>query len=207
MADINALLANPNILEFIVSLKPLLLFIAGIVIYSIFVFKFYRFVARKNIFNLNLGQYNNQEPGFLKILFASLLYVLEYVLLFPLFVFFWFLVFVVLLTILSKTLDVGTILLLAMALLASIRITAYFSEDLSKDLAKLIPFVLLGNFLIEISFFSFDASLTLLKSIPDYWQTILFYFVFVIIMEFILRMIYFTTLIFNPKKVNENVKE
>ena len=52
MADLNALMTNPNILEFLMSLKPLLIFIAGIVIYSIFVFKFYRFVARKNIFNL-----------------------------------------------------------------------------------------------------------------------------------------------------------
>lgn len=207
MTDFNALLSNPNVLEFVLSLKPLLFFIAGIVIYSIFVFKFYRFVGRRDIFNLNLGQYNTKEPGFFRVIFGSFLYVLEYVLLFPIFVFFWFLIFVLLLAFLSKTANVETILLIAMALIASIRITSYFSQDLSKDLAKMIPFALLGVFLVDIYFYSLDASMTILKSIPEYWQTILFYFVFVIVMEFILRMIYFITLIFNPKKIDKEEDE
>jgi hypothetical protein len=207
MQDLNVLLTNPNFVEFVTSLKPLLIFIVGIVIYAIFVFKFYRFVARKNIFNLNLGQYNNKDPGFARVVFASFLYVLEYIILFPLFVFFWFLVFVVLLVFLSETANVGAILLSAMALIASIRVTSYFSENLSQDLAKLIPFVLLGGFLIDISSFSLESSMILIKSIPDFWQTILFYFLFVIVMEFVLRMIYFITLIFNPKKIDKEEEE
>ena len=45
-----------------ISLIFTLLFLtAVIVIYSLFVFYFYRFLAKKNIINLNLHQYNKSE--------------------------------------------------------------------------------------------------------------------------------------------------
>jgi len=35
-------------------LKPLVIFVLGMVVYSIFIFKFYRFIAKKDVFELNL---------------------------------------------------------------------------------------------------------------------------------------------------------
>ena len=39
-------------------LRPLALFVVSIVIYGVFVFHFYRFLARKDIFQLDLSKYN-----------------------------------------------------------------------------------------------------------------------------------------------------
>ena len=92
MLYLSVLLTNPNMLEFLSSLKPLIIFVLAIVVYAIFVFKFNGFISRKNLFELNLMQYSDKNVGFVRIIFSSFLYVLQYVLLFPLLVFFCFLI-------------------------------------------------------------------------------------------------------------------
>ncbi|MBU0460688.1 MAG: hypothetical protein KKH52_04410 [Nanoarchaeota archaeon] len=185
-------------------LKPLVLFIFGMTIYAIFIFKFYLFVARRDIFKLNLKQYNRANHSGLKKLVAAFLYIVEYVLLFPLFIFIWFLVITILLTFLSRGQTGTDLLLVSIALVATVRITAYYNEDLSKDLAKMLPFALLGIFLVDISFFSFSNSFNLLKEIPPHWESIIYYLVFVIALEFILRLIHGFVSIF--KKDNKEEK-
>jgi len=56
--------------------KPLLIFVIGMAIYGIFVFKFYRFVARRDVFHLNLGQYNKAEHPAIKRFLAGVFYVI-----------------------------------------------------------------------------------------------------------------------------------
>ncbi|MBU0615914.1 MAG: hypothetical protein KJ601_07515 [Nanoarchaeota archaeon] len=167
--------------------KPLVLFVVGIVAYAFFVFKFYRFLASRDIFDLNLQQYSGKGTGFFVKLLKLILYCIEYLLLFPLFSFFWFGIITALLAFLSKSNDISGILLIAMALVAAVRITAYFTEDLSKDLAKMLPFALLGVFLVDISYFSFQGSLEVLKQLPEMWKTIVYYLGFTILLEFVLR--------------------
>ncbi len=150
MVDLTVL-TNFSISEAYTILKPLILFIIGMVIYSIFVFKFYRFIARKEIFKLNLQQYNIESFAWLKKFLNVILYVVEYILLFPFITFFWFIVFSVLLSFLTREQTVQNILLVSITLVSSIRVSAYYNEDLSKDLAKMLPFALLGIFLIDIS--------------------------------------------------------
>ena len=60
--------------EFFSTIKPLGLYVVGMVIYAIFIFKFYRFIARKNIFKLGLSEYSQGEGFFMKLV-AGLLYV------------------------------------------------------------------------------------------------------------------------------------
>lgn len=175
--------------EFYNTITPLILYIMGMVIYAIFIFKFYRFIARKDIFKLGLSEYSQGE-GFFSRLFAALLYIIEYVLLFPIFSFFWFGVLSLLFILLSKKQEIQYIMLISMTLVAVIRITAYYNEELSKDLAKMLPFALLGVFLIDMSYFSFSSSITILKSIPSVWKVIFYYLLAVIALEFILRATY-----------------
>ena len=52
------------------TITPLIFFIVGIVAYSVFIFKFYRFLARKDIFNLELQKYSKTFFGFVKKLFS-----------------------------------------------------------------------------------------------------------------------------------------
>jgi len=176
-----------NLQEFTTITKPLIIFIIGITIYALFVFKFYKFVATKKIFKLNLEKYNNSEHGVIKKFFSSLFYVIENIILMPILIFFWFIIFAAMMAFMSKNTDAGSLLLISAALVGAIRITTYYSEDLSKDLAKLIPFALLGVFLIDISYFSFESSLTTLFDLGKQWITILHYLIFIVILEFVIR--------------------
>jgi len=181
-------------------LKPLIIFIIGMVIYSLFIFKFYRFVARRDIFELNLQQYNKAEHPFLKKTFGSFLYLVEYLLVFPLFTFLWFAVMVVLIAFLAKEQTAQSVLLVSIAVVATVRVTSYYKEELSRDLAKMLPFALLGVFLVDISFFSFASSFTVVKQIPFLWKTIIYYLLFVIVLEFILRIVHSFVGLFRKKK-------
>ena len=73
-------------------LKPMILFVLGVVIYSMFIFKFYRFLGKMDIFELNLKKYNTSKNAGMKKFMSIIFYMLEYIILFPLFVFFWFLI-------------------------------------------------------------------------------------------------------------------
>ena len=186
------------------AVKPLILFIAGIVIYSIFIFKFYRFIAKRDIFSLNLQKYSQSLLGTIKNIVDVIFYMVDYLLVFPLFTFFWFLILTLVLSTLSKS-DVSSLLLIAIALVSSIRITAYYNEDLSKDLAKMLPFALLGVFLLDIGYFSLEASIATIKGFPAMWKTMIYYLGFIILLEFVLRILHVLTIPFRTKK--ESVEE
>ena len=84
-------------------------------------------------------------------------------------------------------LSVAMVLLISVAIVAAVRVTAYYNEDLSKDLAKMLPFALLGVFLLDTSFFSFSEALTEIKQLFLLWENMIYYFIFVIGLEFVLR--------------------
>ncbi|MFH1400591.1 MAG: hypothetical protein ABIH41_03665 [Nanoarchaeota archaeon] len=170
-------------------MRPLSLFVAGMVVYAVFVFKFYRFVARKDIFRLQFFQDRTAEGTAVGSFLGLLWYFLEYLLFFPILVFFWFFVITLLLAFLARNQSIQSVLLLAMALVSAVRITAYYSEDLSRDLAKMLPFALLGVFLVDISYFSLASSMELIKQIPAYWKILVYYLFFVMGLEFILRVL------------------
>lgn len=189
-AMVKAVIAGFNQTEAFIVLKPFAIFLVGVVIYSIFIFKFYRFLARKDIFELNLDRYNTaKHPSPHKIL-SVIFYVVKYVLFFPIFAFFWFVVLTVLLSFLSKDQTIQQVLLVSIAVVSAIRITAYYNEDLSKDFAKMLPFALLGIFLVDKSYFSFPETCAKLYEIPSQWNAMFYYLVFIIVLEFLLRVSY-----------------
>ena len=170
--------------------RPLVFFVIGIFLYAIFIFKFYRFLARRDIFKLNLQKYSESFVGLLEKFFSTLLYILEYIIIFPLFIFFWFGIIAVILSLMSKNHTISQILLISMALVAAVRITAYYSEELSKDLAKMFPFALLGVFLIDITQFSLPAAIETIKQFPTLWKQMIYYLGFAIALELVLRVFF-----------------
>ena len=58
---------------------------------------------------------------------------------------------------------------------------------MEKDIAKLLPFTLLGIFLIDTTSFSWDKSLELLRQMPDLFIPICYYLIFSASLEFFLR--------------------
>ncbi len=170
---------------------PLMLFVAGIFIYAFFVYKFYRFLAKKEIFKLDLHKYGESVFGSIGRFFSVIIYMIKYLIIFPLFIFFWFGILSLILAVLSRNHAVSQILLLSMALVAAIRIAAYYNEDLSKDLAKMMPFALLGVFLVDMSFFSLQTTVETIKQFPLMWKQMAYYLYFTIALELFLRVVHF----------------
>lgn len=154
-------------------LFPVLTFIAGMVVYAMFIFKFYRVLARKDIFELNLEKYSTVRFAFLRKTVSSILYVFKYALFFPFLIFFSFAVLTVFLVLLSKKQPLENILMVSISLISAVRVTAYYTEDLSRDLAKLLPFALLGILLVDVTYFSFSDSIQVLLQLPSLWRTLL----------------------------------
>lgn len=157
-----------------------------LVISAIIIYKFYKSVARKNLIHLDLAKYNKStNPLFVKLV-AGLLYFIEYVLILPFFIFLWFVVLTIFLLLLTER-TIETLLLVSATLIAAIRMTSYYSQDLSKDLAKLVPFTLLATSLLTPNFFSVERVLGQIALIPNVFGNVFYYLLFIVILEIVLR--------------------
>lgn len=175
-----------------------------ILIYAVFIWKFYRWIATKNLLELNLNKYNkSQHPAMAKMV-AGAFYLLEYIVILPFLIFFWFLIFTVFLLLLTENLPVGNLLIISATIIAAIRMTAYYNEDLSKDLAKLVPFTLLGISIINPNFFDIGRIISQISEIPQFINQIVFYLIFIVVLEIVLRVFEFAFSIFNLRE--EDVK-
>ncbi len=177
-----------------------------VVIYAVFIWKFYVFISTKNILRLNLNKYNkSKNPIYVKII-AGLLYFIEYIIILPILIFFWFAFFTILLTLLTKGLEPQTIVLIAAITIAAVRVTAYipkYGETVSSEVAKIIPLTLLAISITNPLFFKLGEMTKELLKIPQVLGEIRFYVFFIVAVELILRVLTFFGLMFkkSDKKV------
>lgn len=165
-----------------------------IVIYSIFIWHFYRFLGKRDILQLNLNQYNKYHDAILVKIVAGLLYLVEYILISPLLIFVGFVAFTIFLILLNESLSIASLLLVSATIVAVVRITSYYKEDLSREIAKFFPFTLLGLSLINPNLFDLNRIFTQFISIPSLFNQAGNYLLFIIFIEIILR---FFRFIFN----------
>ncbi|MBW3019989.1 hypothetical protein KY334_01725 [Candidatus Woesearchaeota archaeon] len=163
---------------------PFGVFVLAIVLYSVFIFHFYKFIARKEIFIADLQRFNRARGKFLARFFFSIIYIFKFFFVFPLIAFFWFVVFSLLLSIISKH-DIDKTILISVVLISAIRITSYYSEDLSRDLAKMVPFALLGIFITDMNSVGFSPDS--LHIIFQQFNQIVNYLIFFICIEVVMR--------------------
>lgn len=169
------------------SFVGLFLLVLLVVIYAVLVWHGYRLLARKNIINLDLRKYNKTEhPVFTKLIAASL-YFVEYIVILPILIFIGFSLFTILLIFLTENIELGTLLVISAVIVAAIRMTSYYSEDLSKDVAKLLPFTLLGVSILNAGFFDISRVLTHFSVLPQFLGDIPTYLLFIILLEVVLR--------------------
>ena len=164
-------------------------YVVGMCIYAIFVFKYYRFVASKDMFGLDLSRFEERSFRWARSTLHVILYAVKYLMVFPVFAFFWFAVITLILAFLAKDQSFSETLLVALATVSAIRVTAYYDEDLSRDLAKILPFAVLAIFLIDASFFSIRESLDILKEAGDYSEKIVYSLAFLVLLEIVLRLL------------------
>ncbi|MFH1256241.1 MAG: hypothetical protein V1494_03015 [Candidatus Diapherotrites archaeon] len=177
----------PNFASMLPMVVTLMFSIAA---YGFLVFNFYRFVAKRDVFETGLAKYHNKtslSPSIMKFIVR----LFEYGMIFPFIVFLWFGGFSVLLFLMAKNIDTTQILLISVTFVASIRLVSYYSDDLAKDMAKLIPFAFLGVAIVEPSFFSLDLLGQRLGEIPKFIPQIAAYLLFMVLLEWALRVLLF----------------
>jgi len=87
---------------------------------------------------------------------------------------------------LAKDLEIATVLSTSFAIIIAIRMTAYYNEDLSKDVAKLLPLVLLGVFLVDPSYFRWNDIIDKINSLPEFFTVCIQFILIIMIIEWIL---------------------
>jgi hypothetical protein len=155
-----------------VSLFYLIIMIA---IYAIVIYHFYRYIARRNCFKPSKLEHS-KTIGFLK-----------YTFLFPFVAILFFMGFSLMFIFLTKAENIAPILTTAFAIIIAIRITAYYTEDLSKDVSKMLPFAILGIFLVDPEYFTIEGAVNKINLLPEYVNLIVQYIVLIILVEWILR--------------------
>ena len=180
----------------------LLLLTIIVAIYVVFIWKLHIFISTKNILRLNLNKYNKNNHPILAKIIAGFLYLLEYVIILPILIFFWFLIFAILLMFIASGMEPGSIILLAAITIAVLRVVAYipkYGESASAETAKIIPFTLLAIGLTEPLFFNSEEIMARVSDIPQLFQGISPYIFFIVAIELILRSLTFMVSIFEKK--------
>ena len=185
----------------------LLIIIMVVVLYSFFIWKFQKFISRKNIINLDLNKYNKIENPLSTKLRASALYFLEYILIIPIIIIIIYVLFTFSLLIFINYLDTSTILAISAIIIVSIRILSYYKENLSQEVAKLLPFNLLAVAILNPNTFSqtqyLEKILGNISSIPSVFSQIFYYLFFIIIIEVVLRFFDFIFSLFGLEEEGE----
>ncbi|MFW5902305.1 MAG: hypothetical protein ACOCTT_00245 [archaeon] len=171
---------------------------------AIFILEFYEFISTKNIFHPE-GIYHSVISNFKEERIhenvARIFAFFEYIFFFPLIVFFWAGVFFIILVISSESLVANSIphlqntFMLSVSIVGAIRICAYYRRKIAEDLSKLLPLVLVGNFVIRDTRLSFNELVLRFESVgeaffvPEFQAFVLQYLVLLIILEFFLRVV------------------
>ncbi|MBA7674685.1 hypothetical protein ES703_82906 [subsurface metagenome] len=90
-------------------------------------------------------------------------------------------------------------------MIAAIRMTSYYKGGLSQEIAKILPFTLLAisvlnpNFFLEAQYL--ERVISQLSQIPSFFSQIIYYLLFIIILEVILRLFDFIFSLFKLEEV------
>lgn len=131
-------------------------FTVAIIIYAVFVWYFYRFLGSRDVFKWDVEAY--ARSGGLGRLARGFAYFVKYLVAYPILVFVWFGVLSSFMFVLVGSVDVQRILIVSFSLVTAIRVCSYYREELSLELAKLIPFAMLASFIMQPASVSLDVT-------------------------------------------------
>lgn len=190
------------------TIVPLIFLVFVVFLFAVFIWHFYRFFARKNVVGINLVEYNPFEHSLTSSLFASFLYLLENIIISPFIILVGFSVFTIFLLFVNETLTIQGILIVSAMIIAVIRISAYYRENLARELSKLLPISFLAISLSNPkSFLNFETLLLNLSKIPLFFDKILVYLTFIVIIEIIMRFFYYLFGLFGLEEVESAEQE
>jgi len=194
--------------DFATDTFPTLMAIIAIAAYSGFVFMFYRLLAKRDLLTLDLKRYEDSMTGRIRVFFRSLLFVAQYVLLIPILIGFWTVVMATILTLLSDSSDHSRNAMIATSVVGAVRILAYWTEDLSRDVAKMLPFAVLGVFLVGSTSVNFSEFEALYSNLPELADAYLNSLILLSILETVLRVGYVVKDLFGgQRRVKKKLKK
>jgi hypothetical protein len=168
--------------EFLISMIPLITFAVLLVIYATFVWSFYKSISKRDLFKLNVATDHSIR--------TSIIYVLKYLITFPVLTFLWFAGLSVILFLLAKTQDTEMILMMSMALVAAARATAYYKEGIAEEISKLLPLGVLAMFIVDPSYFTTSTAISRFMEMQNLGYLLMEYLYFTVLLEFGLRIIF-----------------
>ena len=169
-----------------VKFPELALWTISIAAYCILVFHFYRMVAKRDIFGYNALEIELERRDLSRHVSGTIAGLVKYGALFPIVVFIWFVGFSIVLFLLAREISVQQILLISVSFVTAIRLASYYNQALSRDMASLMPFVLLAA-VIEPEFFSLALLEERVAGLGGFIPDLPVYFFFIMLVEWILR--------------------
>lgn len=180
------------------EIRTLALYAIGISVYGLFVYFFYETLSRKNL----LGErWQDADFGPLTLVWRAI----RYIFLFPIVTFLFFIVLSTSFLFFSaagqiavdQVTFVNQVLLISMAIVTSVRITAYISQPTSHDIAKLLPLGMLAVFIVGLNMEA-DVIRETVRLFREFFSVEILtgvvarYFLFLILLEGALRLVYLT---------------
>ncbi|HUR69380.1 MAG TPA: hypothetical protein VM370_09055 [Candidatus Thermoplasmatota archaeon] len=160
------------------DLQTLLIYGIGIAVYTALVFTFYQAISRRDPLHTASGK------GW----WGRALHAGETILTFPILSFCYFAVLAASLFVMAKPeRATSDILLLSMAAVMGVRVTAHVSEGMSNDLAKLLPLGLLGVVLVDPGHLTLTGTLGRLEEAALMMPVLVQYFALFILSEAAMR--------------------
>ncbi|MFH1257301.1 MAG: hypothetical protein ABIG96_04660 [Candidatus Micrarchaeota archaeon] len=172
------------------NVANLMLIAIGIATYAIIVGIFYKKLSKRELFTRDMNKHAEGFGGAFQRLFSWIWFLVKYAAVFPVISFLWFLFLSLFLFLLSRTQAVASILLVSIAIVIAIRITAYIDEDIAVDLAKMLPLAMLGVFLTDPTVYSEELLKQRLLELGQLIPSSLEYFYVMILIELPLRVIF-----------------
>jgi hypothetical protein len=182
--------------------QSVLLWVVVMAVAAAFIYIFYKSVSKRDLLSLNLRKHNYSEhPGASKF-FGFVFFLLEYIIIIPILVILWFAGLSIVLLFIEKTRSLDEILLIAAAVIGATRVLAYYHSEISKDLAKMFPFIVLSVFLLSPGEFSATVIWEKVYEIPTLLGAIFSFVLVIILIEIVLRMIYSVVKFFKKDEIH-----
>lgn len=183
------------------SQDPLIRFLSlslGLALYIFFVWHFYHKISTRDMAGFIPKQ---EERGFwdrLRQFFSKFFYIVKYLVFFPLYAFLWFAFLAVAMALLNPGQGFESIFFISALIISTTRILAYLNEDAAQEISKLLPLVFISTVLLNQTVL--EAPLDLEKMFDEYLIPLsIQYFMIIIPLEVVLRLIHDTKRLFFPE--------
>ena len=170
-------------------MRPAIAFALVLAAYTMTVFYFCRFISKRDVIRFQYAGLRSlvARNTALRVLLFSWIWSVRYGVLFPLVAYGWFVMLTAMLAILYNSREPAQLILISMSVITAVRVTAYLDEDLSRDIARILPFALLGLFIASFNDIEIGATVRLLREAVQEWERLIYYWVYVILQELVLR--------------------